>query len=135
MERLVARPIAPALAERAREANLPIPPDVRAFVGAVDEDPTLRRALAQLGLHFEEDDLEIEIEIEIDGFVPLWSNGYGDGYGGLTKDGLAYLRVDERGVEPLPPIVEHVRATATAADEQATAEVVLAALVTLRPRA
>jgi hypothetical protein len=121
--------LARSLLARAEEEGITVPADVLRFVEAVDREPRFRRALADLGFHFDEDELGLDIlpELEIEGFVSVWGNGYGDGYGGLTKDGLGYLHAkDDREAKPLGrSLAEHVRKEASESDREATAAVVL----------
>ena len=122
---------AQSLVARTKKEGIALPADVLRFVEAVDRDTALREGLAELGFHFEDDELGLDVlpELEIEGFV-LWGNGYGDGYGGLLPTGsLGYLHVkDDRTPRPLPPFAEHVRAVAEESDAEAAIEVVLAGL-------
>ena len=106
--------------------------DVFRFLDVVEREPAFRRALATLGFLFEEDELGLDMldELEIEGFLPIWGNGYGDGLGVVTRNGtLGYLYVkDEPTPRALPPLAEHVRAEAKESDQAATADLVLGIL-------
>lgn len=82
-----------SLRERAEEEGIAVPDDVIRFLDVVDRDPRFREALSRLGFHFDEDELGLDIlpELDIEGFVSIWGNGYGDAYGGITPDGVAIL--------------------------------------------
>lgn len=109
-----------------------MPDDVLRFVERVDRDASFRDGLARLGFrfgkHFNGSDVVSELEIE--GFLPIWGDGNGDTFGGVTDAGtLAYLHTNDSAVPvPLPSIVDHVRAEANASEQEASAAVVLAVL-------
>jgi hypothetical protein len=118
-----------SLVARAAEAGVPVPDDVRRFVEVVDRDPRFRIALGRLGFRFEEEELGLDVlpDLDIEGFVPVWGNGYGDSYGGLTKDGPAHLWPKDN-LTPSPDestLAADVRATAAESEYAAAAEVVL----------
>lgn len=120
-----------SLVARAKEQGIAVPDDVLRLVELVDRDAPLRDALARLGFHFEEEELGLDVlpELDVHGFVPIWGNGFGDGYGGLTPAGVGYLYVkDERAPKPLPPLAAYVRAEARESEQEASAAIVLEAL-------
>lgn len=121
-----------SLKERAEEEGIAVPDHVVRFLEVVDRDATFRRALGDLGFHFAEDELGLDIlpELEIEGFVSVWGNGYGDGYGGLTKDGLGMLWwKDDRTPQPLDSLAGYVRTQAAHTDgADATVDLVLQVL-------
>lgn len=120
--------LAAELVSRAAGAEgIAVPADVSRFLALVDGDPGFRRALETLGLHFEEPELGSVEDLEVDDFVAVWSNGYGDGFGGITPDGLAYLRPGEEPT-PIGSLAAYVRDAARDSDSEASAERVLAVL-------
>jgi hypothetical protein len=112
------------LVARATEAGVSLPNAMLALVRRVEESESLRCALQDCGLFFEEDQLALdtieelaEVDEEDEGpalssFVPVWGNGYSDSIGGILhgRNGVVILHLPERDVvEAGPDIVAVVR--------------------------
>lgn len=125
---------AAALEARARAAEIDVPDGVRRFLDVVDREPRFREALEVLGFHFGDDENGVDVlpALAIEGFVPIWGNGFGDGFGGLTPKGIAFLWAKERTTTPVASIAAHVRKSM--ADAEADASVELADAIMVRER-
>jgi hypothetical protein len=119
-----------SILDRATDAGIHVPDDVLRLLQAVEQDETFRRALATLGFHFDDDELGLDIlsELEIEGFVPLWGDGYGDTYGGLTEEGVATLCTDDPTPRVVGSLADHVRERCADAEEDASTEYVCGVL-------
>ncbi len=107
-------PILASLTARAHDAQLPVPEELRPLLERVERDAHLRACFANVGFVFDERELGLDVlrAHGVDGFVPVWGNGYDDGFGGITRAGLAIVRpMDDPAPSPIASLEAHIRAT------------------------
>ena len=117
---------------RSRAAGIAVVPELLCLVERADEDASFRDALGRLGFRFGEpfNGASVVDELEIEGFLPVWGDGNGDTFGGVTAAGeLAYLQVrDDQAVRALPPLFDHLRAEAAESEQESSAALILEVL-------
>ena len=118
---------------RSSMVGIAVLPELLRLVERADCDALFRDALGRLGFRFGTNfnGADVVEALEIEGFLPVWGDGNGETFGGVTAAGeLAYLLVkDDQAVRALPSLFEHLRAEAAESEQKSSAEVVLEALV------
>ena len=130
-ERVRQAPVKPLLVAivseiRERAGASTVPAHVIGVCELAERNPEFKQALAMLGVHFgfaEEYLLLEQLEECLDpGFVPVWTNGYGDAAGVLIGNGalLALVRLPEGETMPLgTDFVQVIRDLSAESPEQA----------------